>query len=161
MDHTHTSTPKLDQLQDSSSRISHACIICRQRKVRCDLKSPCSGCVKAGRPCVRPTPAPKRSRKTSQRALEAQEREEALLKRLHKLESVVETLRSSTSATNGSNRQDGHDDHLIEDEHERINQGKAVRLLAGNGRSRYVSDRFWASLTAEVSYFSPRLNHIF
>ncbi|KAF8858654.1 hypothetical protein BDZ45DRAFT_622004 [Acephala macrosclerotiorum] len=156
MDHTQTPTPKLDQLQDSSSRIAHACIVCRQRKVRCDLKSPCSGCVKANRPCIRPTPAPRRSRKTSQRALEVQEREEALLKRLHKLESVVETLRSSTSATNGSNEQDGHDD-LIEDEHERIDQGKAVRLLAGNGRSRYVSDRFWASLSAEIEDVSTML----
>lgn len=151
MDHSQTPTPKLDQFQDSSSRITHACLTCRQRKVRCDLKSPCSSCVKAGRPCVRSTPAPKRARRTSQRALETQEREEALLKRLHKLEAVVETLKSSTSVIDGSIRQDDHDDHLIEDEHERINQGKAVRLLAGNGRSRYVSDRFWASLTAEVS----------
>ncbi|CZR67552.1 uncharacterized protein PAC_17451 [Phialocephala subalpina] len=156
MEHTQTSTPKLDQLQDSS-RIAHACIVCRQRKVRCDLKSPCSGCVKAGRPCIRPATARKRSRKTSQRALEAQEREEALLKRLHKLESVVEALRSSTLATNRSDLQDSHDDTLIEDEHERINQGKAVRLLAGNGRSRYVSDRFWASLSAEIEDVSTML----
>ncbi|MCJ1380351.1 hypothetical protein MMC17_003454 [Xylographa soralifera] len=36
----------------------HSCILCRQRRVRCDRKQPCSNCVKAGADCRANTPAP-------------------------------------------------------------------------------------------------------
>ncbi|MCJ1392721.1 hypothetical protein MMC18_005592 [Xylographa bjoerkii] len=36
----------------------HSCVLCRQRRVRCDRKQPCSNCVKAGAECRLITPAP-------------------------------------------------------------------------------------------------------
>jgi Fungal Zn(2)-Cys(6) binuclear cluster domain len=41
----------------------HSCVLCQQRKVKCDRKNPCSGCVKAGVECVSSAPAPPRRRK--------------------------------------------------------------------------------------------------
>ncbi|KAK8090564.1 Aurofusarin cluster transcription factor aurR2 [Apiospora phragmitis] len=41
----------------------HSCILCQQRKVRCDKSKPCSNCVKAGVECRVVPPQPPRRRK--------------------------------------------------------------------------------------------------
>lgn len=42
----------------------HSCILCQQRKVRCDRQKPCSNCIKARAECVQSTPTlPRRRRK--------------------------------------------------------------------------------------------------
>jgi hypothetical protein len=41
----------------------HSCVLCQQRKVRCDKKKPCSNCVKAGVDCRVVPPQPPRRRK--------------------------------------------------------------------------------------------------
>ncbi|KAI0514767.1 fungal-specific transcription factor domain-containing protein [Xylaria bambusicola] len=52
---------------DSSSFVKvtrgHSCVLCQQRKVRCDKKKPCSNCVKAGVDCRVVPPQPPRRRK--------------------------------------------------------------------------------------------------
>ncbi|RJE27330.1 Transcription factor [Aspergillus sclerotialis] len=39
-----------------------ACILCQQRKVRCDRKFPCANCIGAGTQCVPGTLSPRRRR---------------------------------------------------------------------------------------------------
>ncbi|KAI1381965.1 hypothetical protein F4677DRAFT_451912 [Hypoxylon crocopeplum] len=41
----------------------HSCVLCQQRKVRCDKSKPCSNCVKAGVECRVVAPQPPRRRK--------------------------------------------------------------------------------------------------
>ncbi|CAJ2512382.1 Uu.00g053970.m01.CDS01 [Anthostomella pinea] len=41
----------------------HSCVLCQQRKVRCDKRKPCSNCVKAGVDCRIVPPQPPRRRK--------------------------------------------------------------------------------------------------
>ncbi|KAI5926645.1 fungal-specific transcription factor domain-containing protein [Camillea tinctor] len=41
----------------------HSCVLCQQRKVRCDKKKPCSNCVRAGVDCRVVPPQPPRRRK--------------------------------------------------------------------------------------------------
>ncbi|KAI0008829.1 hypothetical protein F4779DRAFT_641318 [Xylariaceae sp. FL0662B] len=41
----------------------HSCVLCQQRKVRCDKNKPCSNCVKAGVECRVVPPQPPRRRK--------------------------------------------------------------------------------------------------
>ncbi|OTB03781.1 hypothetical protein M426DRAFT_23509 [Hypoxylon sp. CI-4A] len=41
----------------------HSCVLCQQRKVRCDKSKPCSNCVKAGVECRVVPPQPPRRRK--------------------------------------------------------------------------------------------------
>ncbi|TAQ91572.1 hypothetical protein B7494_g3 [Chlorociboria aeruginascens] len=69
-----------------------SCITCRKRKVKCDKTYPCSNCSKAQNQCVFPAPgrAPRRPRVGKP----ASEREVELLKRLRRLEGVVEELSS-------------------------------------------------------------------
>ncbi|KAE8442876.1 hypothetical protein EG329_002618 [Mollisiaceae sp. DMI_Dod_QoI] len=70
---------------------ARSCVTCRRRKVKCDKQNPCSNCTKAGSPCVFPAPgrAPRRPR---QGGKVVSEREAELLKRLRRLEGVVEEL---------------------------------------------------------------------
>ncbi|KAK2050076.1 hypothetical protein LZ31DRAFT_487773 [Colletotrichum somersetense] len=41
-----------------TSRIVLACVLCHQRKIKCDRKSPCVNCVKADQPCIPSKRAP-------------------------------------------------------------------------------------------------------
>ncbi|KAK7734976.1 hypothetical protein SLS53_007753 [Cytospora paraplurivora] len=60
----------------------HSCVLCQQRKVRCDKQKPCANCVKAGVDCKVVAPHPPRRRKKK-----PQERE--LIDRLRKYEALL------------------------------------------------------------------------
>ena len=70
---------------------ARSCVTCRRRKVKCDKQVPCSNCIRAGSQCVFPAPgrAPRRPRAGGK---VVSEREAELLKRLRRLEGVVEEL---------------------------------------------------------------------
>ncbi|TVY44870.1 Bikaverin cluster transcription factor [Lachnellula occidentalis] len=70
---------------------ARSCVTCRRRKVKCDKQVPCSNCTRAASQCVFPAPgrAPRRPRAG---AKVVSEREAELLKRLRRLEGVVEEL---------------------------------------------------------------------
>ncbi|KAI2604646.1 fungal-specific transcription factor domain-containing protein [Hypoxylon sp. NC1633] len=80
----------------SSTLNPRSCVTCRRRKVRCDKFMPCGNCRKAQIQCVFPAPgrAPRRPRVKDPNAPPKQtsEREIELMKRLRKLESIVEDL---------------------------------------------------------------------
>ncbi|KAH7035707.1 fungal-specific transcription factor domain-containing protein [Microdochium trichocladiopsis] len=60
----------------------HSCLLCQQRKVRCDQAKPCSNCVKAGVECrvIPPQPPRRRKKRVPERDLvERLRRYEALL----------------------------------------------------------------------------------
>ena len=83
-----------------------SCIICRKRKVRCDKTMPCTNCRRAQIACV--FPAPGRARRqprlrdpNAPPKPSTSQRETELIKRLRKLEGVVNEL-SSQVETKGS-----------------------------------------------------------
>lgn len=73
-----------------------SCVTCRRRKVRCDKQMPCSNCRRALIPCVFPAPgrAPRQPRPKDPNAppKTTTHREAELVKRLKKLEGIVEEL---------------------------------------------------------------------
>ncbi|KHN94656.1 uncharacterized protein MAM_07411 [Metarhizium album ARSEF 1941] len=73
-----------------------SCVTCRRRKVRCDKQMPCSNCRRAQIPCVFPAPgrAPRQPRPKDPNAppKASSHREADLIKRLRKLEGMVEEL---------------------------------------------------------------------
>lgn len=85
-----------------------SCVTCRRRKVRCDKRMPCGNCRRAAISCVFPAPgrAPRRPKAPkdpssmphqggeggSDGGAGGRSREQELLKRLRKLESIVEEL---------------------------------------------------------------------
>jgi hypothetical protein len=58
-----------------------ACLLCQQRKVKCDRKFPCGNCIKSGAQCI---PATKASRRRRRRFPERD-----LLERLRKYEDLL------------------------------------------------------------------------
>ncbi|KAM5350255.1 hypothetical protein ACJ41O_006760 [Fusarium nematophilum] len=79
----------VDSTKPTESKRILACVLCQQRKKKCDRKSPCSFCIKAScifeaakTVCIPSTPAPKRKRrKPTKELMERLERCEQLLKR--------------------------------------------------------------------------------
>jgi Zn(2)-Cys(6) binuclear cluster domain-containing protein len=74
-----------------------SCVTCRRRKVRCDKHMPCGNCRRAQISCIFPAPgrAPRRPRQKDPNAPPkhgSSEREVELVKRLRKLEGIVEEL---------------------------------------------------------------------
>ncbi|KAM5353517.1 hypothetical protein ACJ41O_000167 [Fusarium nematophilum] len=58
-----------------------ACVLCQQRKKKCDRRSPCSNCIKLNVVCTPSTPAPPRKRRRpNQELLERLARCEAMLR---------------------------------------------------------------------------------
>lgn len=153
-----------------------SCVTCRKRKVRCDKRHPCSNCNKAAIECVFPGPgrAPRRSRKPP---------DAELLARLRRLEGVVQhlgkNLDEDTETVDDAVKEEplttepGEETDTKPGEHEKkipkacgmFNgpqpQKKSVdgmtkefgRLVVEEGRSRYVSNKFWNSMSEEVSTF--------
>lgn len=149
-------------LSSSSNRGSTECY---RRKIKCDRQSPCFQCFKANLSCTLPS---------AQRPSSTQEKngqDSILLERLQRLERTVEFLQnggsqnvqvptgaentiSSTGHWSISSRQALGDAQLKPGN---LNTSTSLfekdvsRLLLNEGRSRYVSDRFWASFIEEVS----------
>jgi hypothetical protein len=62
------STPSIFQTRE------YSCVLCKKRKVRCDRKYPCSGCVEARVECIAGTRAPYRPRKRANLEIEKRTR---------------------------------------------------------------------------------------
>lgn len=153
-----------------------SCVTCRKRKVRCDKRHPCSHCNRAGIECVFPGPgrAPRRSRKPP---------DAELLARLRRLEGVVQHLGKNLDEEDEKGEDDVKDEptpandpdaSLPKSPKEEKKTPKACGLFNGpeprksvdgvskefgrlqvdEGRSRYVSNKFWNSLGDEVSLLS-------
>ncbi|POR33178.1 Putative transcriptional regulatory protein [Tolypocladium paradoxum] len=82
-----------------------SCVTCRRRKVRCDKQMPCSNCRRALIPCVFPAPgrAPRQQRPKDPNAppKNSSQREVELIKRLRKLEGIVEELSGQIEVESG------------------------------------------------------------
>ncbi|KAL7814171.1 N-terminal binuclear Zn cluster-containing protein [Trichoderma aethiopicum] len=78
-----------------------SCVLCQQRKVRCDRNKPCANCVKAGAECrVIPPQPPRRRRKKLQ--------EKDLIERLRKYESLLAQNGVKFDAIDSEYRGDGN-----------------------------------------------------
>lgn len=168
----------------ASSINPRSCTTCRKRKVRCDKKHPCSNCHKASIECVFPRPgrAPRRSKKAP---------DSELLARLRRLEGVVQSLGKGVDGEDLSpDHEESIGSRSLEDSqstedykrkdsmpalgrptscNERMKSSDASteldqdmgKLYVTKGKSRYISNNFWANLTSEVSICARTCLHGF
>ena len=75
-------TPELDETSAAATKPRRvlACVLCQQRKVKCNRKLPCANCVRAGARCVPFTPRPRRRRFPERELLERLRHYENLLR---------------------------------------------------------------------------------
>ncbi|KAH7004098.1 hypothetical protein EDB82DRAFT_486102 [Fusarium venenatum] len=98
---TNTSSVDHEQTRNTSSKRILSCILCQQRKKKCDKKTPCSNCTRLNAVCTPSKPAtPRKRRRPNQELLERLSRCEELLRhctcaRLPTPESVVNRFEQS------------------------------------------------------------------
>ncbi|KUJ11564.1 uncharacterized protein LY89DRAFT_654212 [Mollisia scopiformis] len=105
-----------------------ACVLCQQRKVRCDRKSPCANCIKAQVECIPSTLQPRRRRR--------QFPESDLLERLRRYEDLlrqkgveVEPLTHPRLGVNSAQSpHDAHDASDSEGDDEKVRKTSSVGL---------------------------------
>ncbi len=144
-----------------------SCVTCRRRKVRCDKLHPsCTNCTKASIECV--FPGPGRAKRKTRKPQDAE-----LLARLKKLEGVIQSLGAQGEDDKGAGVAKGpavmpsiQGELEAHQRQETLQNGnnelqplrsdsmdkQLGRLVINEGRSRYVSNAFWASMGDEVSY---------
>ena len=157
------STPSSAAAKVANARTSKglSCVLCQQRKVKCDRQEPCSTCTKSHAQCIYRPSAPPRRRKR-------REPEEGLRARLSRLEELlraagakVDTIDAGRNASQGDSgrpegsaskdTEEGVLDSLTgkirrysfqnDDGRDRGAMDQSVvpgRLIAGQGKSRYL-----------------------
>lgn len=73
-------TPQSEHLAGTSRQRRLACASCRQRKVRCDHRTPCTPCIKARYDCVPTIPVQHRQRRSEQQLIARIRRYESILR---------------------------------------------------------------------------------
>ena len=149
-----------------------ACIVCRNRKVKCDRQLPCSTCRRWGiQDCVYPSPirVSPRPRRNEAARNDHERPDRLLLDRLRKLEIMVQKLggnidadgSSANSGTPAEARAGGSGLRSPEDStNDGTSSEKGVgRLVTKNNRSRYLSPAFWVGVD-EVWCLSLLLDYL-
>ncbi|KAI1423634.1 fungal-specific transcription factor domain-containing protein [Xylaria sp. FL1777] len=137
-----------------------SCVLCRQRKVKCDRRQPCSNCVRTGSNCVHP-PGAGRAAKRPRQAVDTR-----VLDRLAQLETTIRRLQqqakgreANSHVTSGSisdhalsmGPQVRENRSLVDDAGEDAQTALELgRLIVDESQSRYVSNVMWADLTEEI-----------
>jgi len=158
-------SPKENKSTHYTGLNARSCVTCRRRKVKCDKQMPCSNCTKAHSQCIFPAPgrAPRRPREG---AKPVSEREALLLKRLRRLEGVVQELGGQTGSEQAARYVGStHEPHHIGVRVVGMDEGSKITTTSGlsgskikldgamgalsldEGKSRYVANPFWAAIT--------------
>ncbi|KAK6360088.1 hypothetical protein TWF730_006242 [Orbilia blumenaviensis] len=146
------------------------CVVCKNRKVKCDRQVPCSTCTKLNVECQYVEPGPRKKRKSSSK-------HENLVQRLNRYEELLKQVESNVKLLdgvelppakqgNGVNMDTAWGGFLgkpldVERQPKRVKferpsgefglcAPKKGGLLASTGRSRYFENNLWNSLKDEL-----------
>ncbi|KAI8949686.1 fungal-specific transcription factor domain-containing protein [Xylaria longipes] len=126
-----------------------SCVLCRQRKVKCDRRQPCSNCLRAGANCVHP-PGAGRAAKRPRQAVDAK-----VLDRLGQLETTIRRLQKQAKARDAEAHIASESTQAPESRVLDASRGPEAapelgRLVVEESQSRYVSNVMWADLTESI-----------
>ncbi|CAG8260352.1 unnamed protein product [Penicillium nalgiovense] len=115
-----------------------ACMICHNRKVKCDKQdhlTPCSNCAKANMECIYRAPPPRRKRNRETNGSVSQERGKYL-------------RRSTGFDQNPSAHQNHH--HAEGDQQTEAGKSGSGRMIMKDGNSIYLDNNLWTSVSNEL-----------
>ncbi|KAG9235107.1 fungal-specific transcription factor domain-containing protein [Amylocarpus encephaloides] len=115
--------------------LKYSCVICSQRKVKCDRQDPCSQCVKSRVTCVANNPGPLRRRKRTKAEID-------LHAKLNRYELLLKAHGIDIT-------EDGGTSEML-DQREKVLE-KAGTLIAEPGMSKFIDSNLWVGLLAELS----------
>ncbi|KAI0425544.1 fungal-specific transcription factor domain-containing protein [Xylaria sp. FL1042] len=154
------STSNSQAAQSTQPTHLRSCVLCRQRKVKCDRRQPCSNCIRAGSNCVHP-PGAGRAAKRPRQAVDTK-----VLDRLSHLETTIRRLQQQAKSREAESQiaSESASEHALSAEPQARERKSPVddasqeteavpelgRLVVEESQSRYVSNVMWADLTEEI-----------
>ncbi|TVY40622.1 Aurofusarin cluster transcription factor [Lachnellula subtilissima] len=130
----------------------HSCLLCQQRKVKCDRQKPCSNCIKAQAQCVASTPSlpRRRKRKLTEIDLAAKLRKYEHLLKSHGVnidEDIPEEFETDEPLPQNKSP-DHHEFQLLSMNapSPRTSERDGGSLYTNKGNSHYVDNPFWQGI---------------
>ncbi|KAJ5120045.1 hypothetical protein N7448_010714 [Penicillium atrosanguineum] len=116
----------------------YSCVVCHNRKVKCDRNEPCSNCAKSKAECIyRPPPPPrrrKRERDAGGSASQERDKPRKMSDGENFLNDVVDSHLPTRPRSNGSE----------------FHKAGTGRMIEKDGRSVYLDNTFWTSVSYEL-----------
>ncbi|KAI0144322.1 hypothetical protein GGR57DRAFT_337417 [Xylariaceae sp. FL1272] len=151
-------SPTVENTGTSQPVHLRSCVLCRQRKVKCDRRQPCSNCIKSGATCVHP-PGPGRAAKRPRQAVDTK-----VLDRLSQLEGTIKRLQHQAKERENalydspsglqkafSSRGSRLSEQTAHAQNPESNVAPDLgRLVVDESSTRYVSNAMWADLTDSI-----------
>ncbi|KAF4625941.1 hypothetical protein G7Y89_g12223 [Cudoniella acicularis] len=143
------------------NRAQLSCTQCRQGKLKCDRKQPCSQCMKKGRASACNIPAPAARRKPAVSMQNRLKHLESLVKNVMAAQTSAPTVGTPQSSSLSDNNQPtGSDSHsemqqdsgsesLSHDSQKDSNSGGG-QVLVGSNESTYVGATHWAAILEDM-----------
>lgn len=135
--------------QRNPAQLPLSCTHCRQRKIKCDKKYPCSPCSRSNLNCV----FPERARHPKKKSAGSKATNDELMRRLGRMEELIDKMKTEGKDVNGKK--------LVEDGSTSPDTSRSRRTSeapssngpdpAEDGMNRYIGTYFWRSLSSEVS----------
>ena len=127
-----------------------SCTHCRQRKIKCDKKYPCSPCSRSNLNCV----FPERARHPKRKPASSKATNDELMRRLGRMEELIEKMKVEGKDVNRKKLvEDGStspDTCRSRHTSEARSPGSNGPDSAEDGMSKYIGSHFWRSLSSEV-----------
>lgn len=122
----------------------HSCILCQQRKVKCDRQKPCSNCIKARAKCVASTPSlpRRRKRKLTEIDLAAKLRKYEHLLKSHGVNIDDEDIPEESDEPRPQNKSPDHHEFQLLSMNApspRTPEGEGGSLFTNKGHSHYIN----------------------
>jgi hypothetical protein len=153
----HSSGPGASTDAGSTPKITrgHSCVLCFQRKVKCDGQRPCSTCIKVRAECVTKAPSLPRRRR-------AQISKGDLLARLRRCEELLES--HGVKVEDEAETQRPVDEQMVhspDDSRSPESAADVGKLIIERGHSRYFENDLWSELGDEVRLFTSCRTHLY
>lgn len=160
-------SPQSEELSQSVHLSPRSCLACSKRKIKCDRNHPCLSCAERGLTCIFPENTKRRPRGPGKKKAVGT-KDADMKKRVSKLESLLEHLSErlvrghtlhieencNEVHTANSVKKRGSDQCVrlggTQEEDSSYNRQDLTWLVENNGRSLYINNAFWASLSDEV-----------
>ncbi|KAJ5999041.1 hypothetical protein N7451_006851 [Penicillium sp. IBT 35674x] len=132
----------------SHSPKPYSCVVCHNRKVKCDRKEPCSNCAKANVECLYRSPPPPRRRKRERDASgnASREREKSLRQMTPEPSRVDQAVKRSSPTGDGPFEAD-------------FKPSGSGRMIMKDGNSVYLDNTLWTSVSYELPDAADVLNN--
>lgn len=152
--------PSFEASQDARANTQQAaqknfsCVLCSQRKVRCD-RSPngCTNCAKGRVPCIYKAPPPPRRRKKGVRDVDTTTRLRIYENALREFGVDPEELVKQESSIASVEREISNNNDLSERSEpgmkKKVSTTEVGVLISEKGKSRYLENGIWTSLRSE------------